>query len=203
MVCSTLSYEKAAVAVLMTGVMMSTGCSTKSDNAGFNRDAYVAALEATASVEAMVPDSETERRALDLFRDFYTEYSAEAIRDGVRNLYAEDAWFGDPFHTVKGIDAVEHYFLKMAEPVEHCTFTVDAIQRNGIDYYARWTMYLVSKAAKEPIEAIGISHVRFNAEGKIVFQQDYWDTSTMFDRLPVVGFWTRLVKGRIAKGLEE
>jgi len=48
-----------------------------------------------------------------------------------------------------------------------------------------------------------MSHVRFNKEGLIVFQQDYWDTSAMFDRLPVVGYWTRLVKTRIAKGLEK
>ena len=65
-------------------------------------------------------------------------------------------------------------------------------------------MKLVSKAAgKEPIEAIGMSHMRFNQEGRIVFQQDYWDTSVLLDRLPVVGFWTRLVKGKIMKGMEE
>jgi len=91
----------------------------------------------------------------------------------------------------------------MAEPVEQCTFTVDSMQRSGNDYFARWTMRLESSAAKgEIIETIGISHVRYNAEGKIIFQQDYWDTSSMFDRLPVVGFWTRLVKAKIEKGLE-
>ena len=57
-------------------------------------------------------------------------------------------------------------------------------------------------AAHETIEAIGMSHVRFNREGKVVFQQDYWDTSAMLDRLPVVGYWTRLVKNKINKGLE-
>jgi hypothetical protein len=92
----------------------------------------------------------------------------------------------------------------MAEPVEQCTFTVDSMQRSGSDYFARWTMRLESSAAKgEIIETIGMSHVRYNAEGKIIFQQDYWDTSAMLDRLPVVGFWTRLVKDRIEKGLEK
>ena len=78
------------------------------------------------------------------------------------------------------------------------------IQRSGDDYYARWTMHLVSKAAKDkPIDALGISHVRYNSEGMVVFQQDYWDTSVMLDRLPVVGFWTRLVKRRLDKEIEK
>jgi hypothetical protein len=161
---------------------------------------YRAALEEAGSVDAMVPGSVVEQEALERFNAFYEVYSSEAISRGVRELYAEDAWFGDPFHSVKGIDAIEHYFLAMAEPVETCTFTVEGIQRSGDDYYARWTMHLVSRAAKgKPIDAIGMSHVRFNTEGLIVFQQDYWDTSVMFDRLPVVGFWTRFVKRRLDK----
>ena len=92
----------------------------------------------------------------------------------------------------------------MAEPVEECTFTIDSMQRSGNDYFARWTMILKSKSAKgETIKTIGISHVRFNKDGKVVFQQDYWDTSAMLDRLPIVGYWTRLVKDRISKGLEQ
>lgn len=152
----------------------------------------------------MEPGSETEQEALRQFDEFYADYSVEAIRAGVRDIYADDAWFGDPFHIVEGIDAIEHYFVVMAEPVEQCSFTVNSMQRSGSDYFARWTMRLESSAAKgEIIETIGISHVRYNAEGKIIFQQDYWDTSAMLDRLPVVGFWTRLVKGKIDKGLEQ
>jgi ketosteroid isomerase-like protein len=183
---------------------MLAGCSTKPKPAGPDPEACRVALEKTGGVEPMPADSPAEREALQRFRDFYAVYSADAIRANVREVYAEHAWFGDPYHTVEGIDAIEHYFLVMAEPVEHCTFTVDSVQRAGSDYYARWTMTLVSRASgKEPITAMGMSHVRFNREGKIVFQQDYWDTSAMLDRLPVVGFWTRLVKTRIMKGLDE
>ena len=185
-------------------VVLAAGCSTKSKDMTPDWSENTAALERTSSIAPMEPNSPAEEAALKRFRDFYAEYSTEAISKGVRQLYAEDAWFGDPFRIVQGIDEIEHYFLVMAEPVEQCTFTVDSIQRSGIDFFARWTMKLESKAAKgEVIETIGISHVRFNNEGKIVFQQDYWDTSAMFDRLPVVGFWTRVVKGRIEKGLEQ
>lgn len=199
MVRGTLSLGKTVTAMALAAA---TGCTSK--NRMPDVSANVAALARTESVEPMEPGGAVEQAALKRFDDFYADYSAAAIQAGVREVYAADAWFGDPFHIVEGIDAIEHYFLVMAEPVESCTFAVDSMQRSGKDYYARWTMKLVSKAAKDkPIEAIGMSHVRFNAEGRIVFQQDYWDTSAMFDRLPVVGFWTRLVKGKIAKGLEK
>jgi hypothetical protein len=204
MVRCTLSIEKTLTASAAAGVIMLAGCASKSKNLVPEAALNIAALQASELIETMEPGSEVEHAALERFDAFYTEYSAEAIREGVRGLYAEDAWFGDPFHVVQGIDAIEHYFLVMAEPVEHCTFTVDSMQRSGKDYFARWTMRLESKAAKdEIIEAIGMSHVRFNTDGKIVFQQDYWDTSAMFDRLPVVGYWTRLVKNRIGKELEK
>jgi hypothetical protein len=204
MVRDTLSFEKALIALMMTGLMTVAGCSTRSKDRSPDWSRNRSAVEQTASVEAMAPGSQTETDALKLFEDFYEDYSYEAIEKGVRKLYAEDAWFGDPFHIVEGIDDIEHYFLVMAEPVKNCAFTVDSIQRSGSDYYARWTMVLESKAAKgEVITTIGMSHMRFNNSGRIIFQQDYWDSSAMLDRLPIVGYWTRMVKDRIEKGLEK
>lgn len=204
MVRRPLSYEKALGAVLLSGIFVMTGCTSKSKNRSPDWSRNTVVLEETRTIASMEPGSDIEKEALRRFDEFYADYSVEGIRDGVRKVYAEGAWFGDPFHIVEGIDAIEHYFVVMAEPVEQCTFTVDSMQRSGNDYFARWTMRLESSAAKgEIIETIGISHVRYNAEGKIVFQQDYWDTSSMLDRLPVVGFWTRLVKGKIDKGLEQ
>ncbi len=182
---------------------MTWGCTTQPKSGVIDLEEYRRALAATDDIALIEPDSALEAEALQRFEDFYAVYSEEVIREGIRDLYADDAWFGDPFHQVQGIDAMERYFVAMAEPAKECTFMVDDIQRSGPDYYARWTMQLVSEAApKERIEALGFSHVRFNEEGKIIFQQDYWDTSAMFDRLPVVGFWTRLVKGRLAKRFE-
>ncbi|HEY5621416.1 MAG TPA: nuclear transport factor 2 family protein [Pontiella sp.] len=181
-----------------------TGCSTKSKDRSPDWSKHTAALERTASIQTMAPGSAIEKQALEKFKAFYSEYSTDMIREGVRGLYAENAWFGDPFHIVEGIDEIEHYFLVMAEPVQNCSFTVDAIDRSGNDYFARWTMLLESKVARgELIKTIGFSHVRFNEDGKIVFQQDYWDSSALLDRLPVVGYWTRLVKERIEKGIEK
>ena len=204
MVRGTLPIREALIASTLLGLIPMTGCTIKSKDRSPDWSKHTAALERTAEVDSMEPGSEIERQALDRFTAFYRDYSTEAIRAGVRDVYADNAWFGDPFHIVEGIDAIEHYFIVMAEPVETCTFTVDSIKRSGIDYFARWTMLLESKVAKgEQIKTIGLSHIRYNRDGKIVFQQDYWDSSAMLDRLPVVGYWTRLVKERIQKGIEK
>lgn len=189
---------------MLTGVIMMTGCTSKSKNRSPDWTRNTEVVERTRSVATMEPGSGIEKEALTRFNAFYEEYSTAAISQGVRGLYAENAWFGDPFHIAEGIDEIEHYFLVMAEPVEHCSFSVDSMQRSGHDYFARWTMVLESKAAKgEIIKTIGISHVRFNENGKIIFQQDYWDSSSMLERLPIVGYWTRIVKDRINKGLKK
>ena len=104
--------------------------------------------------------------------------------------------------TWKGIDEIEAYFIAMAAPAQSCSFEIGNIQRANNEFYCRWTMHLISNAAPDqPVVAQGLTHMRFNAAGKIIFHQDYWDTSVLLDRLPVVGFWTQLVKNRILKGM--
>jgi hypothetical protein len=204
MVHRSLSFKQTLITIITAGLIFMTGCSTKSKNRSPDWSRNTDAVQRTAVMDLMTPGGAVEERALQRFIDFYRDYSTEAIKAGVREIYADDAWFGDPFHIVQGIEDIEHYFLVMAEPVEKCTFTVDSIQRSENDYFARWTMELESGAAKgEVIKTIGMSHVRFNTGGKVIFQQDYWDTGALLDRLPVVGFWTRQVKDRINEGLEK
>lgn len=186
--------------VLSVCLMFTVGCASTPEPSTEALKAYREAVAVTApgSIPLLLPGAVEEQAALKRFEDFYLTYSADSIRAGVRDLYAEDAYFGDPFKSVSGIDAIEAYFLKMAEPVESCTFSIDGVNGNGGEYFFWWTMDLVSKAAKnKPVTALGMSHVRFNPDGKVVFQQDYWDSSSLLDRLPVVGYFTRAVKRRL------
>ena len=51
-------------------------------------------------------------------------------------------------------------------------------------------MYLISKASpnKKKIVSTGITHFIVNSSSKIVFHQDFWDLSSLYDELPVIGF---------------
>jgi hypothetical protein len=160
------------------------------------------ALASARLISPPPPQSETEQAAITRFISFYADYTADTIQSEVEELYETDAFFADPYHLVEGIDQIKTYFIAMAEPALSCHFEVGDVQRAGDDYYCRWTMHLISRAApNETIRAQGLTHMRINETGKIIFHQDYWDTSALLDRLPVVGFWTRLVKQRILGGL--
>jgi hypothetical protein len=48
----------------------------------------------------------------------------------------------------------------------------------------------------EQIErSMGMSHMRLNTEGKVVFHQDYWDpTDVIYTRIPVANWLIKKVK---------
>lgn len=188
------------IAALVGGLVLSGCGEAKPDAGAVNMDMYHKALERTAPgrMPLVTKGTDMEREAIRKFTDFYREYSSDIIRKHCRAVYAEDAYFGDPFKSVEGIDPIEAYFIKMAEPVKECTFAIEGVHSEQSEYYIRWVMKLtIKRSPNDPIVAQGISHVRFGADGKVVFQQDYWDTSVMFERIPVVGGLTRWVKRRL------
>ena len=201
MVRSTLSTHQTLSRILMLSFLTLIGCS-RSTPPEIDLTQIDQALQRTSNTTAPAPHSDIEAAAFERFTHFYNEYSADRIASNVRNLYAKDAFFADPYHLVQGIDSIEDYFIAMAAPAQSCTFEIGKIQRAENDFYCRWTMHLISNAAPDqPIIAQGLTHMRLNPAGKSIFHQDYWDTSVLLDRLPVVGFWTKLVKNRILKGM--
>ncbi len=187
--------KRASLWSLLLAVLL-TGCGSPTSH--YNIDMYQEALKREAGA-GLVSGSEQEQKALRQFNEFYQVYSADVITQFVDRVYAENAYFGDPYAAMQGLDEIREYFVRMAEPVVDCRFTIDRFERavSG-DYFITWTMYLTIKYAPEkPIEALGISHVRFDGDGKVIFQQDYWDTSVVFERLPIAGPITRKIKQRM------
>ena len=68
------------------------------------------------------------------------------------------------------------------------------------DYYFRWEMNLQFKKLRKGVlnRSQGMSHIRFDAEGRVVLHQDFWDSATgLFDHVPVVGRLIRAVRSRV------
>lgn len=145
--------------------------------------------------EFLQPGSEKEQAAIERFTSFYRVFSLETVRKDIRNVYADDAYFRDGYREVQGLNNIEAYFLKSAETVHECTFDIQDIAVHEGNYYFRWVMHLTTKRWKdEPIAAVGMSHVRFDTDGRISFHQDYWDTSIIYEKVPVVGSVIRWIK---------
>lgn len=141
------------------------------------------------------PGTKTEDESIRRFKEFYLVFSADVINKGLRDLYADGAYFQDPFKEVDGIDAIAAYFLQSAEGVLSCTFDIQDVSIHEGNYYFRWTMHLTLKRyPDDPIHALGMSHVRFDRQGKVVFHQDYWDSGLIYERAPLMGSVIRWVK---------
>ena len=47
-------------------------------------------------------------------------------------------------------------------------------------------------------KSIGMTQLRFNQEGKIIFHQDFWDsTEGFYQHLPYVGYWIRKIRSKL------
>ena len=129
-----------------------------------------------------------------------SDLSAENVAATTKNVYAQDAYFNDTLKTLHGADAIEEYFLHTAATVTSISVDFDDVARSGRDYYFRWRMdFQAPKLSRgETIRTIGISQIRFNADGKVVFHQDFWDSAAgLFEHLPVTNQMIHAVRKRL------
>lgn len=169
-----------------------------------SEDNWMEYLETQRSLSAegapLEPGSETERQAIERFQDLLSDFKAPDFRRRIREVYARDVFFNDTLKTVRGVDRVEEYLAASADAIDRGTVEfLDVVSQDG-DYYFRWLMTLRFKrlARGEDKSSIGMSHVRFDDEGKVVLHQDFWDsTAGLFEHVPVLGSVLRRAKKRL------
>jgi limonene-1,2-epoxide hydrolase len=158
----------------------------------------VLALTDPQKIETLRQGSEEEKKAIEKFYDFYKVFSGDVIRKTIKDVYAENAYFRDGFREVQGVENLEKYFLSSTETFHECTFDIQDVASHEGNYYYRWVMNLVLKRNKdEKLQAVGMSHVRYDKNGKIIFHQDYWDTGVIFEKIPVLGPIITWIRNRI------
>ena len=190
---------KRGIPILMFLLLLIAGACTQGMEKGVDMVRYERALAETDPTKAagLQPGSELEKEEVSRFADFYRVFSPEVIRKGLRGLYADGAYFRDGFKEVVGIEAMEAYFLKSAEGIQTCTFDIQEMAVHQGNYYFRWVMHLTMKRSPDdPIRTVGMSHVRYDAKGKVIFHQDYWDTGVVYEKIPVMGAVIRWVKNK-------
>jgi hypothetical protein len=158
---------------------------------------YTKELAATDPAKSALakPGSAEEKAGIENFKAYYKVFAEDIIRRDTKTLYAKEAFFKDGYKEVKGVEAIETYFIATTKAVVSCTFDITEVIIHEGNYYFRWVMKLTIKRDKDnPIEQVGMSHVRFASDGKVIFHTDYWDTSVVFERAPVIGSIIRWAK---------
>jgi hypothetical protein len=142
------------------------------------------------------------RRAASRFEALYGNLTRANVEASVRSVYAPEAWFNDTIATEVGIDAIERYLLKTADGTESVQAKVQDVAVSGADCYVRWTMVVRAKklAGGEPVTTEGVSHLRFDDQGRIIVHQDFWNPSAgIYQHLPLLGPAIRYVNSLMTK----
>lgn len=191
-----LTFKKGFI-LLCCVVLIFCGCASGVNDKRHAMETYYQALQETEPQqgEVLQPGSEEERAAIERFIALYATYTEDNIRGNVRDLYAPDAYYRDSFIELQGIEDIEAYLIEGTHMMHVLTFDVQDVAVHEGNYYLRWiTRFSLKRKKDEVIHFPGMSHVRFNKEGRIIFHQDFWDAGVIYERLPIIGFFIRKLK---------
>ena len=160
---------------------------------------YKAALARSAPLEGPAAGSPEDAEAVRRFTEFVRRMDGESIASAAREVYAADAYFNDTLKEVEGAEKIARYLAESLEAAHEVRVEVVDVARSGGNYYFIWEMDIHFKKLNggRPARTAGMSHIRFDAEGRVAFHRDYWDAAEgLFVHLPVVGRIVRYIKGR-------
>jgi len=182
---------KSACIVSLTVVLLS-GCS-QTREASY-ADAYRDALpryQGTSDVtEAM-----TERFVI----FFSHEQTADGDTPDPAELYGEPLYFSDTLLTTENREAALAHLRRMHDSTESLDVTVLDRLIDGQDAYLIWQMTAVFTPVSGAVtsNSIGVTHLRFDAAGRIILQQDFWDSAAgLYQHVPVLGSLIGTVQSR-------
>jgi ketosteroid isomerase-like protein len=118
----------------------------------------------------------------------------------IGTVYADDAWFKDPFNEVRGRPAIERIFRHMFEQVADPRFEVTRAMASGEDAFLVWDFRFRLKSGRPGPQVIrGASHIQFAPDGRVAYHRDYWDAAEeLYEKLPLLGGLMRFLRRRAA-----
>lgn len=134
------------------------------------------------------------------FQALFSDFKQPELANLVSEAYAENLYFNDTIKSFTNREELSEYLVETGERVEYTRVQFDDIVESGDNFYIRWTMEVGFKVMGKMIqtESIGMSQIRLNNNDKVVFHQDFWDSSEGFYRhLPVIGFFINKTQNRL------
>lgn len=149
------------------------------------------------------PGSDTAIDAgLEGFAAVYADLTHPDIGERVERLYADTVYFNDSLKTFQSRQPLVEYMKATGGMLEDSSVEIQQVLRDGSDVFVRWYMQFTSSAMGRSIdsESIGMTHLRFDAEGRIVLHQDFWDSAAgLYRNLPVVGYALKKIDQNMAE----
>ncbi len=126
---------------------------------------------------------------------FFETFSKDTLQQ-LDLVYANDAFFKDPFNEVRGLPAIARIYRHMFEQVDGPRFVITKHVLQDGDAFLTWDFQFRMKRFSRSEQRIrGASHLRFNLDGKIEYHRDYWDAAEeLYEKLPLLGTLMRWLK---------
>lgn len=89
------------------------------------------------------------------------------------------------------------YEQAVRERLDYMSLDIQNRWQDGEDFFLLWFMETRFSilGSERDVRTIGVSHLRFNDQGKVIFHQDFWDSSQGLDQqLPIVGGFSRWLR---------
>lgn len=140
--------------------------------------------------------------AVDALVRFFEQLTPESVLR-FPEFYAPDAYFKDPFNEVRGLAPIQRIFSHMYGQVDEPRFVVveRVVDAQGAvlvwELHFRLRLWGRGWGAGQLMR--GVSHLKFDSAGKVIWHRDYWDTAEeLYAKLPVLGCLMRGLKKRLA-----
>jgi steroid delta-isomerase len=137
---------------------------------------------------------------LEALIDFFHGLSPQSVAR-FPEFYSADAYFKDPFNEVRGVAAIQRIFTHMFRQVGEPRFVVTGrvVDEGGAvliwEFYFRVRLW--GKGEAQMMR--GVSHLKFDADGKVNYHRDYWDTGEeLYMKLPALGTLMRGLRRALA-----
>jgi len=133
------------------------------------------------------------------FVSFFARFDEPDIGDRVDALYAEQIYFSDTMFLTRDRAALRSHFQRMQGAGRRIDVTIDDIVTSGENLYLRWRMHFdIDADGTRRSNTIGMTLLRFDPDGRISFQQDFWDSAEGFYRhVPLLGWGIDSVATRV------
>ena len=173
-----------------------TACASRSgsENPSYP-SAYRAALIETEE-SAPVRDED-----LQLFIKFLESIGTPGSAKAASELYSENIHFSDALILTKDKQVIVKHFSDLEAAGNQVKVTMHQRIISGNDIFLVWSM----EARFKPIrrerisDSLGVTHLRFDENGRVILHQDFWDsTEGFFRHIPVLGSVVNSVKRRVA-----
>lgn len=194
--------ELARLASLCVILALAAGCGGRNVKSADDLNAsYERALAATAAAAVELEAGSAEAQAaLQRLETYFAEMTGTSVRDQTQTVYAPTAYLNDNLVYIEGAANIEAYFLHSTGDTDTVSVEFLDVAKSGADYFVRWRMTIRNQRLKkgEPLMSYGMTHFRFDDQGRVLMHKDFWDAATgLYEYLPVVGGMVRYVRGRL------